>query len=375
VYEADKLNAGSDSVYFVTSGLPRLNEYKSSYNKSEIKEIYQKRDYINGIVHEILLYNGNIITAQNILVKNDSVFLYEIFPSYTETKRNISIATSAVNSISFNNRWKGMDEGAGFFALGGMLFGIRNASITSGDHGAILPEIAAIGGAIVFGLGGAVVGTAIGSSQDYIINEHDINYHGLSSVKLLGGISSTNMGIMINGNNTSCDSFIDYSAGISFVWSFNNYLGIKSGLFYNAKGGSFDQYIASDSFTYHRDIFLSQIEIPVLFQYTFSQGYLRPRIFAGPQIGFFNNGRIDNIFDIKQYSQFYSKIFYKTIDPEDVNSPEYSFVIGAGFDLQKYISIEFQYDQWLSNFSNSLFGGQVTNLKLNSFSILLGVGI
>jgi hypothetical protein len=375
VYEADKLNAGPDSVYFVTSGLPRLNEYKSSYSNFEIKEIYQRQDYTNGIVHMIRLNNGDIVSSKNIFVKNDSLFLFDIIPSYSETKRTISLPTTTVNSISFNNRIKGMGEGAGFFALAGMLVGIRNGVPISDNYGDLVPELAAIAGAIVFSFGGALVGTAIGSSQDYIINEHDINYHGLSSVKLLGGISFTNMGITINGNNISCSTFADYSAGISFLWSFNNYLGIKSGLYYNAKGGSFDQYIASDSFTYHRDIFLSQIEIPVLFQYTFSKDFLKPRIFAGPQIGFFNNGRIDNIFDIKQSSQPYSKIFYKTIDPKDVNSPVYSFVIGAGFDLQKYISIEFQYDQWLSKFSNSLFDGQVTNLKLNSFSILLGIGI
>jgi hypothetical protein len=68
-------------------------------------------------------------------------------------------------------------------------------------------------------------------------------------------------------------------------------------------------------------------------------------------------------------------MYYKAIYSKDVNSPEVSFVIGAGFNLQKYITINVMYDYGLSKFSNSLFDGEVKNIKLSSFSVLLGYGI
>jgi hypothetical protein len=67
--------------------------------------------------------------------------------------------------------------------------------------------------------------------------------------------------------------------------------------------------------------------------------------------------------------------YYKTINHSEVNSPEYSFVIGTGINLQKYVTLDLQYEFGLSKFSNSLFDGEVTNLKLNSFSVMLGYGL
>lgn len=378
VYKADKLIVRPDSIFFTTTKLARSDEYKSSYSSSEIKEMYQRADYKDGLIHTILLNNGDKVSSRYILIKNDSLFLYDIIPVLYSTIKKISLTTSEVNSISFNNRLIGMGEGALFYALVGVLVGIRNADITSGDQEAIPPEIAAIGGAIVFGLGGAVVGTAIGSYQEYIINEPKYNYHGLTSFELIGGVSTSGLGLTINGSNSSSDLMVDYSAGISLVLSFNNELGIKSGILFSSKGGGFDQYIASESFTYHRDIFVNQIEIPILLQYSFRKLVSKPRIYAGPQLDFFRNGRIDNLYNIKDdFSNYPSshQIFYRSIDLNEVNNPEYSFVIGTGFNFQKYITIDFQYKYGLTKFSNSLFDGEVTNLKLNSFSILLGYGL
>jgi hypothetical protein len=375
VYEADKLTISPDSIFFITTKLARLEEFKNSYNYSEIKEMKQKTDYKDGLVHTILLNNGDIITSKSIKIKNDSLFLYDIISGMSSAKKNISLSTTRVNLISFNNRLKGMGEGACFFGIAGFLFGFLDAEITSGDQEAFPPEIGAVAGAIVFGLGGAVVGTVTGSYQDYAINEPDYNYHGFTSVELEGGICNSNMGIAIHGNNSYGGQLLDYSAGLSLVWSFNNELGIKSGIFYSSKGGGFDQLIAPFSFDFHRDVFVNFIEIPFLFQYSFRHTELRPRLYAGPQLGFFLNGRIDNIYDIKEHYLYPYQIYYRTIDPSEVNNPVINFVIGTGFNLQKYITVDLQYEYGLSKFSNSLFDGEVTNLKLNSFSILLGYGL
>ncbi|MGA7722312.1 MAG: porin family protein [Ignavibacteriaceae bacterium] len=376
VYEADSLNARPDSIIFMTTQIVPSEKFKSSYNISEIKEMRQSTDYYNDeMVHNIQLNNGDIVTAKYILLKGDSLYLNDVISGMSTTKRSISLATKDVNLISFNNRLTGMAEGAGFYALLGILVGIRNADITSGDQDAIPPEFAAIAGAIVFGLGGAVIGTVTGSYQDYVINEPGYNYHGLTSVELVGGISNSYLGITINGNNSSSGQFLDYSAGISLVWSFSNNIGLKSGLFYSSKGGSFDQLVPPSTFAYHRDIFVTFIELPLLFQYSFRETKINPRLYAGPQFDFFRNGRIDNIYNIKDYFSYPINLYYDSINPSEVNSPEYSFVIGAGINFQKYITVDIQYELGLSKFSKSLFDGQVNNVKLNSFSILLGYGL
>jgi hypothetical protein len=276
-----------------------------------------------------------------------------------------------VNLISYNNRFKGLGEGAGFFALAGILVGIRNADITSGDKEAAPPGLAAIGGAILFGLGGAVLGTVVGSYQDYIVNEQSYNYHGFNSIELVGGLNIAGLSYSANETNFSNDNMIDYSAGMFLLWSLNNELGIKSGIFYNSKGGSFGQYVPSIDFTFHRDVFLNLIDIPVLFQYSFRQADAKPRFYAGPQIGFFLNGKIDNLYDNREFDISYP-VYYKTIDSKDVNNPQISFVIGAGLNFQKHITINILYEYGLSKLSNGLFNGETTNIKVNSFSILLG---
>ena len=163
VYEADSLNARPDSIIFMTTQIVPSEKFKSSYNISEIKEMRQSTDYYNDeMVHNIQLNNGDIVTAKYILLKGDSLYLNDVISGMSTTKRSISLATKDVNLISFNNRLTGMAEGAGFYALLGILVGIRNADITSGDQDAIPPEFAAIAGAIVFGLGGAVIGTVTG---------------------------------------------------------------------------------------------------------------------------------------------------------------------------------------------------------------------
>jgi hypothetical protein len=377
VYDADNLTVSQDSTFFITTDrIKNPNAIKSTYNNAEIQQMWQKDNHTEGIVHSILLKNGGVISSRSIVVKNDSVFLYDIIPGIVYINKRLTLPTSTINSISYNNHWIGIGEGALYYSMLGIMVAIRNADITSGDQGAIPPELAAIGGAIVFGLAGTIPGVAFGSYQEYIINPQNYNYHGFTSVRLLGGLNTSGLGVRINGANFSTSRVIDYSFGISILWSFNDKIGINSGIFYNSKGSSFDQYVPSESFTYHRDIFLDQLEIPILFQYTFTQDKIKPRIYAGPQIGIFRDGRIDNIYDIKEYFVYppIHILYYRGIDTKQVNNPEYSIVIGAGVNLQKFITLDLQYNYGLSKFSNSLFDGQVTNLKLNSFSILMGFG-
>jgi hypothetical protein len=220
VYDADKLTISPDSIFFEAQGLERL-EYKSAYSNSEIKDMEQTDYYYTGeIIHKILLNNGDLITSKDMLIKNDSVFLYDIIPEMSMTKTNISLSTTGVNSISYNNRLIGMGEGAYLYALAGILFGIKEADHIA-DQTESSPQSGAVAGAIVFGLvgaiAGAVVGTVTGSYQDYIINEPEYDYHGLTSIELVGGICSSYMGFTFNGNNSLAGSYVDFTAGLSLV--------------------------------------------------------------------------------------------------------------------------------------------------------------
>ncbi|MDR3626408.1 MAG: outer membrane beta-barrel protein [Ignavibacteriaceae bacterium] len=374
-FDAEKMIVKPDSVSFTIKVLPGLKDYKTVYMISDIKKIYTQTDFTNGAIHSILLNNGDIISSKGLVTQNDSVFINNIVPEFSLVQKDISLPTGNVNTISFNNHFKGAGEGAAFSAMAGVLFAIRKTDFSSGDQEYIPPEITAVAGAIVFGLGGAVIGTATGSCQQYIFNEKNFNYHGFSSIELAGGINTSCLFMSLNNTKATSTVMVNYSAGLSFVWNFNNNIGLKSGLFYNSLSGSFGQFSIPLSYYYNRDIFVNLLNVPIEFQYTFRQFYSKPRIYAGPELGFFLSGTIDNLYNYKDYYSSPRQMYYKAIYSKDVNSPEVSFVIGAGFNFQKYITINVMYDYGLSKFSNSLFDGEVKNIKLSSFSVLLGYGI
>lgn len=377
-YETDILKINNDST-FINQPITKIKEgNQTSFSKSEIKNI----EYIKfnpsgaGNTAEITFTSGKKILVQDLMSQNDSVFINSQVPIVYLTNEMVSIPTSEVKMISYNNRLKGMAEYAGIGFITGLLVGIEND--------ANLPPLPYMGGgpepglgtaflAVLGTLGGTLIGPAIGSTQEFIFAENPAQ-KGWSAIGIIGGIG-------VNGINSSLDYNTNYTkGGITkyiyggfAVWSFNKNISLRAELIKTTKGGSYKTSYNKNYFdvSYISTVYLNYLEIPVLFQYTFPEIYFRPRFYVGPALSIFLNGNIDNVPGEHSFPD-YSLRYNRDLSSNEIKSPDINIILGAGINLRRHITFDVRYDFGLRSISSSLFDGQAANLKLNAISIIMG---
>lgn len=121
---------------------------------------------------------------------------------------------------------------------------------------------------------------------------------------------------------------IGAAAGISFIYKIKNKFYMHPEFFLSMKGGIAED--EGENFFYKTSMTLNYIDIPIL-------GVFSPikevRIFTGPYIGFFINGKTDY-----EYSSSGENIDTSNkIESKDINSPDYGLVFGITLSLRKIL--------------------------------------
>ncbi len=378
IYESDILKINNDSTY-IYQPITKLKEgNQTSFSRSEIKDIEYKKFNSSGVGNtaEITFTSGKKILVQDLMSKNDSVFINSQVPVFYLTNEMVSIPTSEIKIISYNNRLKGMAEYAGIGFITGLLVGIESdANLPALPYmgGGAEPGLGTAFSAVLVPLGGALIGLAVGSTQEYQFVDNPVS-KGWSAIGIIGGIGINGIKSSLDNNtNYSKGGIVKYIYGGFVVWSFNKNISLRAELFKTTKGGSYETSYSQNYFdvSYISTVYLNYLEIPVLFQYTFPEIYFRPRFYAGPALSLFLNGSIDRVPGNGSYPD-YSIRYERDITGNEVNSPDIDLILGTGINLKGHITIDVRYDWGFRSLSSSLFDGQAANLKQNAFSIMMG---
>ncbi len=379
VYETDKLKVDQDSTSFIYSASKTKVGKQTAFSKADIKDIkYVKFDPSGfGNTAEVTLNSGEKILGKNLASVRDSVFINYQIPLTIYYDERVSLPTSGIKTISFNNHWKGMAEYAGIGSIAGLLVGIQND--------ANLPALPFMGGGAEPGLGtifctvvgtlaGSLIGSIIGSTQELII-ESQPEPKGLCAIGIIGGISISGINSSLDNNSNLAEGDnVKYSYGGYVVWSFNKNFSLRAELFKTNKGGSYETPYRSQNFytiNYITTVYLNFLELPILFQYSIPSIYFHPRFYVGPAVSIFNNGSIDKTLGDNSYPD-YSGTYKKNLTTNDINNPDFDIILGAGINLKRHITIDLRYDWGLRTLSNNLFEGLAANLKQHAFSVMLG---
>ncbi len=234
------------------------------------------------------------------------------------------------------------------------------------------PELGALAGAVLVGLGSLVPGVILGSSQSYLLNEKDsetLRY--FQRFGIIAGItSSTLQGGFSDNRNFTARSKEQYIFGIYYLWKINNLLELRPEIIYCLKGGNYDYPNPPGSSLYFEysgtsALYISMIEIPVLVQLElFAPENHFMKIFAGPSINVPVKSELDefNVGPMDELSEFSVKKF---------NAAAYfGFIYGLGIKLDRHFSAELLFDEGLSGMGSAdMHDGTRIRLLQNDFLI------
>ncbi|WP_448518302.1 porin family protein [Rhodoflexus sp.] len=165
------------------------------------------------------------------------------------------------------------------------------------------------------------------------------------SVGLRGGVNFANL----SAENTSFDSRTGINFGAFLTYSVKETFGITGEINYAQKGAR----------TSASKLNINYVEIPLHFTYFFGKGNLRPKLMAGPYVGFLMNSEIE--------------IANTTVNAKDLyNSTDFGASLGAGLHYSlgdgKWFYFDGRYGLGLSDITKAR--GDVYN---RVFSLNVGI--
>ena len=334
-YTAEDMIIRSDSIYLLVQVQKTKLGNTTVFSKADIKDIEYKKFIPEGVANIALitLKSGETILAKNVSGGQDSITISSQIPQFYTVKNQITLPASDVKTISYNNHWIGLAEGAGIGIISGILIGIQsNASLPTPQMGGGPEGGLIIAGTIILGtLAGSVVGAIVGSEQTIIINDQK-SYMGIISKGIIWGTNTSGLNMTFNGlNGVNSDNIVNYKFGGYIAWAFNKFIGLRTELTYGEKGGSFH---TDNGGRINRTVYFDDLEIPIMPQIAFYDIYFKPRFYGGPVFSFFIKGRYDEEI-IDKYSGFPSGTISIPLSASNVHSPDFGYLIGFGINLQK----------------------------------------
>ncbi len=361
---SEDIHISKDSVYWkqqytemcrtsVPLALTKIINYNSYVSQNHVK--------FNG---SIQLKNDSIIDVQN------AEFLKDTISYFWVHEKMFSKPVQNVNSISFSDHWKGLAQ----YAFAGMFAGGVIGHKAGNDAGIRErdPILGMMAGAILFGLGGIIVGVITGSSQNYVLNDNDsetlkfIRRFGL----ITGMTSSTFYGGFSDRRSFAARSLEQYSFGLYYLYDINRVLKLRPELIYCIKGGNYDYGNSGSSNNYNyysgtSTFYLDVIELPVLIQLDpFPSPGQFLKIFAGPSINIPLKGELD-----EYYVGPMDEVFPNSIEKFNAK-PYVSIVYGFGVKWDRHFSTELLFDSGLTSLG-SVGMSDGTKLNLRQDNILI----
>ena len=150
--------------------------------------------------------------------------------------------------------------------------------------------------------------------------------------------------------NVEFDPSVGIVGGMTLGYDFGTGLAILPEVLYVRKGARFDVLLGDTPTRIHSE--LTYLEIPVLAQYRFeTNGYLHPKLFAGPTIAF----KLDSIIEFRSQG---SDLIQEEED-DSIEDRDFGAVVGAGIEVEVG-------DQRLSFEARASFGlADITKPDLN----------
>ena len=372
--ETDNLHINSDSAFLFKKMWKIKEGKKSSFPRSEIKDIEFIKFDPSGVGNTALITfnNGKKIQVRDLFANKDSAVITTKFPQKIWINKRISFPTNDIQSVSYNNRFIAMAEDAGLGTLAGFMIGIQASSriVQPVMGGGTDPFMYDIFGLFAGALSGTIIGAVIGSDQQFVFKDMT-KQKGLTSIGITGGLNTSGIS---SSNQGISGAVIFYSYGIFATWSFNKNFSIRSKLIHVTDGGEFSTPVTSNKiFYYDRTAYLNFIEIPVAFQYTITQRSFHPRFYAGPSFSFFLNGRVDEQGYNYQYDSYFPVLKNsRSISDKEVGLVNAGILLGAGVNFRRNITFDVQYNFGLGKYSSSIFDGNAQNLKPHSLIFKFG---
>jgi hypothetical protein len=185
-------------------------------------------------------------------------------------------------------------------------------------------------------------------------------------------------------NAGTLSSHVGFVGGLDAEYWFSTMFGINAQLLYDQKGvqevHNVPNPIPSDPnnvVEVTSTTSLNYLEIPILLRANLTDGKYRPYIFAGPSIGLFMSGQVQ---DVPSGESVGSNLNQTTdINSSDVNSPELSLLFGAGVSYKMVYGPAFfldaGYAMGMTNFAKSGTTMESMNIKSKDIRVMLGISL
>ncbi|MHB8338645.1 MAG: porin family protein [Ignavibacteriaceae bacterium] len=365
-------NVSSDDIHISQDSVYWKNRFTEKHRTSVPLALTKIINYNSYVSQNPVKFNGSIqFTNDSIIDVQNAEFLKDTISYYWIHEKMFSKPVQDVNSISFNDHWKGLLQYgfAGMFAGGLIGHKVGNdAAIRERD-----PILGMIAGSVLFGFGGMVVGVITGSSQNYVLNDNDsetskfIRRFGI----LTGITSSTLYGEFSDRRSFTTTALEQYSFGLYYLYDINSVLKLRPELIYCIKGGNYDYGNSGSTNNYNyyggtSTVYLDVIEIPVLIQIDpFPSRRQFLKIFAGPSINIPLKGELDEYYLGPQDNVYPNSI-------EKFNAKPYvSIVYGFGLKWDQHFSTELLFDSGLTGLGSAIMSdGTKLNLRQNNILVI-----
>ncbi|MFQ6673457.1 MAG: porin family protein [Fidelibacterota bacterium] len=187
-----------------------------------------------------------------------------------------------------------------------------------------------------------------------------VSAKGIAGKGVKGGLA---LATMVGKDMEEADRNTGVILGGYITYDVNDKLSLQPEIFYSQKGYRIDQ---SESFfgatmSVKGTTSLNYLEVPLLGVYTVHD---RLRLFAGPSVGLYLNGKTEAEISFAGESESMSE----DINSDSVTSPDIGWVVGGLFDVGK-ITVEGRYSAGISSVPS---GDEASDMKHQVIQLMVG---